>query len=122
MSEFYDELAALAQEMLDEFGAPAVLNRVTPGGYDPETGLTTDPVTLTQNGVGAKFDYAQRDIDGTAIREGDQRVYLSTIGMVAPQTGDTLTIDGVILNVVKAKILKPALVAVLYEVQVRGVM
>ena len=35
---FYDEMAAIADELLIEYGAPALLTRVTPGGYDPDTG------------------------------------------------------------------------------------
>lgn len=118
---FYDEMAALADELLGEYGAPALLTRVTPGGYDPDTGTTTPDVTTTWDGTGAAFDYEQDDIDGTKIRQGDQRVYMSVAGVVNPQTGDTLTIDGVVLNVVISRALKPASTAVLYDVQVRGV-
>ena len=118
---FYDEVLAVADELLVEFGAAATLTRVTPGAYDPTTGTTTADNTETWTGTGAKFDYEQKDIDGTKIRAGDQRVYLSVVGIVNPQTGDTLTIGGVILNVVASRQLKPASTAVLYDVQVRGV-
>jgi hypothetical protein len=118
---FYDEMSAVADEILEEFGAPATLTRVTPGGYDPATGGTTPDVTTTWTGTGAKFDYEQKDVDGTNIRTGDQRVYLSTVGIVNPQTGDTLTIGGVVLNVVASRPLKPASTDVLFDVQVRGV-
>ena len=118
---FYDEMAALADELLVEFGAPATLTRVTPGAYDPATGTTTPDVTTTWTGTGAKFDYEQRAIDGTNIRTGDQRVYLSNVGIVNPQTGDTLTIGGVVLNVVASRPLKPASTDVLFDVQCRGV-
>lgn len=122
MSGFYVEMAALADELLREFGGPAMLARVTPGGYDPATGSTTAPTTQTWDGVGAKFDYEQRDIDGTLVRQGDQRVYLSVVGMASPQTGDKLTVDGVQLSVVASRPLRPASVSVLHDVQVRGVL
>jgi len=118
---FYDEIAALADELLVEFGGPAVLTRVTPGGYDPGTGTTTGDVTTAWNATVACFEYEQVEIDGTKIRQGDQRVYMSVIGIVNPQTGDTLTVNGVVLNVVASRPLKPASTAVLYDVQVRGV-
>lgn len=120
---FYDEMAAVAHELLadPDYGGPITLTRVTPGGYDADTGTTTGDVTTTWAGTGAKFDYVQDEIDGTRVRAGDQRVYLSTVGIVNPQTGDTLTIDGVVLNVVASRPLKPAQTAVLYDVQVRGV-
>ena len=121
MSAFYDEVAAVAAELLAEFGGPVVLARVTPGDYDPATGSTIGETTTTWNGVGAKFDYAQNVIDGTRIRIGDQRVYLSVAGMVNPQTGDTLTINSKVFNVVESRPLEPADTAVLFDVQVRGV-
>lgn len=117
----YAEIAAIVDELLTEYGAPARLTRITPGGYDPDTGTTTPDVTTTWDGTGAKFDYEQRDVDGTKVRQGDQRVYMSVVGVANPQTGDTLTIDGIVLNVVASRPLKPASTAVLYDVQVRGV-
>ena len=121
MSTFYVEMAALAQELLEEFGGPVVLTRITPGDYDPATGSTIGEVTTTYNGVGAKFDYEQRNIDGTQIRQGDQRVYLSAIDIVNPQTGDHLTINTKVFEVIASRPLEPADTPVLFEVQVRGV-
>lgn len=118
---FYDEMADLADELLTEFGGPAVLTRVTTGTYDPTTGTTTGNVTTTWNATCACFEYAQVQIDGTSIRQGDRVVYLSTAGIVNPQTGDTLTIGGVVLNVVASRPLRPASTDVLFEVQARGV-
>lgn len=121
MSGFYDETAAIADEILKEFGAAVVLTRVTPGGYDPATGTTTGDVTTTWTGTGARFDYRQNEVDGTKIRQGDQRAYLSVVGIVNPQSGDKLTMGGTEFNVVESRPLQPALVAVLFDVQVRGV-
>jgi hypothetical protein len=121
VSTFYEDMAATAHELLTEFGGPAALTRVTPGSYDPDTGTTTGDVTTTWNATVACFEYAQVEIDGTRIRHGDQRAYMSVVGVVNPQTGDTLTVNGVVLNVVASRPLKPASTAVLYDVQVRGV-
>ena len=118
---FYDEMADLADELLTEFGGPAVLTRVTPGTYNADTGTTTGDVTTTWNATVACFEYEQVEIDGTKIRQGDQRAYMSVVAVVNPQTGDTLTVNGVVLNVVASRPLKPAQTAVLYDVQVRGV-
>lgn len=121
MSTFYVEAAAVASELLAEYGGPAVLTRTTAGDYDPETGSTIGETVSTWNGTGARFDYSQNSIDGSLIRQGDQRVYLSVSGVVNPQTGDTLTMGGKVFTVIESRPLQPALVAVLYEVQVRGV-
>lgn len=126
MNEFYDDLAATANELLTEFGGPVVLSRTSAGDYDPATGTTIGGTTTTYNGVAAKFDYAQTDIDGTLIRVGDQRVLISVAGVVLPQTGDTLsftdpnTLAVTVFDVIMAKQVNPAGTAVLYDVQVRG--
>jgi hypothetical protein len=122
MSFDYAGIAADVNGILAEFGAPAILSRTVPGSYDATTGTTTADVTTTYTGTGAKFEYESRAIDGSLIRQGDQRVYLSTVGIVNPQTGDTLTIGGTVYNVVASRPLQPALTAVLYDAQIRGVL
>ncbi|MBT2326120.1 hypothetical protein J7E62_27710 [Variovorax paradoxus] len=122
MSFDYAEVAAEVDGILVEYGADATLTRVTPGAYDPATGTTGAASTTTWAGTGAKFDYEQRDIDGSLVRMGDQRVYLSTVGIVNPKTGDTLTIGGTVYQVIASRPLQPALTAVLYDVQIRGVL
>lgn len=123
MSAFdYTKTAATVDRLLKRFGASATLQRVVHGTYDPDTGTTTADTTSTWTGVGAKFDYEQKEIDGTNIRTGDQRVYLSVVGIVNPQSGDTLAIGATTYNVVASRPLQPALMAVLYDVQVRGVL
>lgn len=121
MSFDYTEIAADADELLAEFGAPATLKRVTAGGYDPATGDTTSASSAEWISVGVKLDYEQKQVDGTLIRRGDQRILLSVVGMVNPQTGDTLTIGIDVFNVIESRPLQPALVPVLFDVQVRGV-
>jgi hypothetical protein len=121
MSFDYTEIATDADELLTDFGAPATLKRVTAGGYDPETSTTTSPSTAEWTSVGVKLDYEQKQVDSTLIRRGDQRILLSVINMVNPQTGDTLTIGTDVFNVIESRPLQPALVPVLFDVQVRGV-
>ncbi len=117
---FYANLAATARRLLTQFGTDVTLTRTTTGEYDPATGSASQ-TTTTYTGKGARFDYTQREIDGTMIRVGDQRVYLEVDGFVMPQTGDTLTLGGRVYQVVAARSVDPALTAVLYDVQVRGV-
>lgn len=119
---FYSETAAIAHEVLREFGAPVTLTRSVACAYDTLTGTTAAPTVTVYTGVGAAFEYAQRDYDGTLIKRGDQRVYLSTVGIIRPQTGDTLMIGGALFNVVASRPLQPALVSVLFDVQVRGLL
>lgn len=115
---FYDDMAATANELLAEFGMPVTLVQVTTGAYDPATGSTSN----TENNVssiGVKLDYEQSEIDGTHIRQGDQRVYMAPSLSVTPKTGDKLTIESEVFQVILSRPLSPAGTSVLHDVQVR---
>lgn len=118
MSEFYDEIAATADEILAEFGATSVLTRIVPGVYDPATGTTTDvstdfPCTM------ASFPIEDKWIDGTRVLAGDEEAYLSVIGLGDPLPGDKIVWRGATYSVVNAKVLAPSGQAVLYTLQLR---
>jgi len=119
----YAEMAAMAQELLAEFGAAVTLRQPGTGEYDPETGtVSSDPTDFL--GIGAKFDYEQRNIDGTLILQGDQQVYLAVqqgagAAMPKPKAGDLILVGNDPWRVVTAEAIEPASVPVLYIVQVR---
>jgi hypothetical protein len=115
---FYDDIAATAVELLAEFGAPVTLTSVATGSYDPATGQgATTPTNYPATGV--KLDYEQREIDGTNIRSGDQRVYLAPDLAVTPKTGDRLTVGASVFQIIASRPLSPATTTVLHDVQVR---
>lgn len=121
MNDFYDDMADVSAEMLEEFGQAIALIRTTDGVYDPNTSRVVGATTSTFTGFGAAFEYEQRAIDGTNIRIGDRRVYLGPTLGTTPQTGDTLILaDGTRLSVVRSRPLSPAGIVVLHEVQGRG--
>ena len=119
MSEFYDDLAEAASELLEEFGTGLVLKRVTSGAYDPATGDVANTET-THAGFGAAFDYESRDIDGTKIKAGDHRILIGVAGMAEPEADDRVTISGRTFTVVRSRTLAPAGVPVVFDVQARG--
>lgn len=116
----YDEIAAGALESISEAGQPVTLHRKgPPGPFVP--GQPVTPSVLDYPGTGALFGYKQRDIDGTLIKHGDQRLLLAPQIEFAPKTGDTVTVGARVYNVVDVGIVGPAGVAVLYKLQLRGV-
>ncbi|QHJ00114.1 hypothetical protein GT347_20300 [Xylophilus rhododendri] len=105
MSDFYDDLAATAVELLEELGQEIALAR---GG-------------LRFSAAGVALDYAQRDIDGSRIKWGDRRVYVAPDLGTAPVSGDQLRLaDGTVLLVIASRPLAPDGTIVLHDVQVRG--
>lgn len=113
----YANTAATALRLLQRFGASATIKRETAGAYDPETGSNT--VTSTTLATTAcVFDYPQKYVDGTLIKQGDKQAYLASTQL--PAHGDKLTWAGLDYTVVNFKAIAPAGTAVLYEAQIRG--
>ncbi|MBN8502803.1 MAG: hypothetical protein J0M19_16920 [Sphingomonadales bacterium] len=113
----YPATAATSARLLERFGAACVLKRQTAGTYDPATGttpVTTDSLPTTA----AVFAYEQSYIDGTLIKQGDQRAYCAPA--VEPRQGDRFTWAGRDYAVVAVKPVSPAGVPVLFEAQLRG--
>lgn len=116
----YAEIAAGALESIADAGQPVTLHRKgPPGPFVP--GQPVTPTVLDYPGTGALFGYKQRDIDGTLIKHGDQRLLLAPQIEVSPKTGDTVTVGTKVYNVVDVGIVAPAGVPVIYKLQLRGV-
>lgn len=115
----YARLAASAQQVIAAVGVPVTLSRAIIDDYDPTQG-TADTLGATPfTGVGVRDQYALKDIDGTLIRSGDVRIYLSMTVDGGPQPGDQLTMDGDTWVVVSSSAIKPGPVILLYDVQAR---
>ena len=121
MSAFYDESAAVAIAILTEFGQPIALTQNAHSAYDPQTSTATGTPTVFA-GMGAVFDYSQRDMANTEIKQGDRRAYIAPNLGATPATGDTVTLaDATVLTVVISRPVAPAGTVVLHDVQLRGV-
>lgn len=117
MSFDYAKTAATAHRLLLNFGSTAKLRRQTAGAYNPSTG--TAAITTTEfDTVAVVFDYDQKYIDGTLVKQGDKQAYLDP--SYAPAQGDEFTWQGTKYQVVSYKAISPAGVPVLYEAQLRG--
>ncbi len=115
---FYDDMAEVAAEIIEEYGAPTTLKRTVTGAYDPSTGTNSNSI-VSQDIIAAVFDFDQKMINGTEIRTGDKRVYASAVGVNPPLQADIFPWLGVDYAVVAVRPLAPAGINVLYEMQVR---
>jgi hypothetical protein len=121
--EFYAKMQATANRLLKGKGQSITLSRQTAGAYNPATG-TAAVTTTTQTAYGAMFEYGDKNIDGTLIKEGDKQLLLSAINsagtaLVAPALNDTVTINTVVYTVVRIKPLSPAGTTVLFDCNIR---
>jgi hypothetical protein len=121
--EFYSKMQATANRLLKGKGQEITLTRQAAGAYDPATG-TAAVTTTTQTAYGAMFEYGDKNIDRTLIKEGDKQLLLSAINsagtaLVAPALNDTVTINTVVYTVVRIKPLSPAGTTVLFDCNIR---
>lgn len=117
----YSRAATSSLRLLERYGRKALLRKTKASKYDPATGKTAQK-SVDHEVTAAFFDYSQRDIDGTAIRQGDRRVLMAP-DVPRPKTGDAVVVvDGpeAVYSVVQVRAVEPALVPLLYILQVRG--
>ncbi|MFP1634091.1 hypothetical protein ACLB6G_20365 [Zhengella sp. ZM62] len=116
MTYDYTRPEATAQRLIAKFGQSVTLTKVTKVWNDWNPGVNLTEYSAT----GAVMDYADREIDGTVIKAGDKRVYLSTEGLtVEPDTTDTLTVGGVVHSIIRVDPLNPGGTVVMWTLQVR---
>jgi hypothetical protein len=114
---FYDEMSAIATELLVEFGQSMMLRRRTAGTYNPAVGSATLVLTdVTVNGV--IFDEPDRNDAGTMVVKSTKKVLLSVFNTSPPNVNDTLTVNGQAYTVQSVETLAPAGINVIYKLYV----
>ncbi|MFP5078307.1 hypothetical protein ACLE20_13445 [Rhizobium sp. YIM 134829] len=93
----YARLQATAERLIAKFGQSGTLTRsakpdAVEGGEPVGTPYTVTLVPMT---------YEAREIDGTLIKVGDVKLYLSAVGLpIDPKPGDLVTANGKTFRIV----------------------
>lgn len=125
MSAFYDRMAATALRLIERFGLTATLSEVTPGEYDPVTGVETGGATLTQTGQLILLDYTVQEAGiinaaGSLVQQGDKKIMLAAKGLEWPPTMTTTVLaDGLTWTIINIKSTNPAGTPLVYELHGR---
>lgn len=123
MSDFYNDLAATATELLKEFGTTLILRSVSDEEvYDPVTGELVpggDPVDTPFTGLkmNPTEEYAMSMNQGT-VQARDMLVMMEPT-VREPVMTDSVVIDDEVWQVVNIRVEKPADIPLYYLVQVR---
>lgn len=117
---FYADTAADATALIAEFGQEWTLSRanVTGGGpADPTGGTSGAPTEATVKAVVLPMESSQvgQDIPGGAIRSTDAMIYIAPDATTAPANGDTVTDGTNTWRILRASVLRPGGVVVLYD-------
>lgn len=120
---FYDEMAVMALDMITEFGQPVIIQALTAGEYDPDTG-TAPPDTITeQTAQGILLDFSGQEFQNNSlIKQGDKKLKIAAQGLAwAPDLLNKVIIQGRTWSIVPPlKEINPAGTPILYELQVRS--
>lgn len=125
MSAFYDRMAATALRLIERFGLTATLSEVTPGEYDPVTGVETGGANLTQTGQLILLDYTVQEAgiinaSGSLVQQGDKKIMLAAKGLEWPPTMTTTVLaDGLTWTIINIKSTNPAGTPLVYELHGR---
>ena len=114
----YAPLAATARKLIAIAGKPVTLTCHVPGAFDPVTGVESGATsaTFTGSGVQTEFDYSTQAQAMTL--NASLRLLCVNIPKPLPER-DSLTVGGVVYQVVHSAPLEPGTVTLLFDVWVK---
>ncbi|MDV3257745.1 MAG: hypothetical protein LOX97_08205 [Sphingomonas sp.] len=118
---FYDDMQAVATDVLTEFAQGAVtLTRVTPGEVDPEEPwVVPEPETTSYALKAAVRGVSQELVDGSEVVASDLMV-TAAVPEIVPAMTDLLEIDGRAMTLVRIDAIPAAGTVVAYRLIVRA--
>lgn len=115
----YTRSATTAAKLIAKFGQAGSFKRTAAGtgpAYDPGDGATTSHACTLVD-----LEYNDHEIDGTLIRTGDKKVFVSTSGVsITPAVSDRLVIGDASYEIMSIKPLAPGGTVVFWEIQARN--
>ena len=127
MNAFYDEMADVALELIEEFGQEIVISRTTAGEYDPVTGIGGGSITETQTvlalvlpaskGTVEAFD--QKLVSGTLVESNLRALKIAAKSCTwAPSPGCKVTLYGHDWSMIGVTESNPAGIPLVYSASV----
>jgi len=114
---FYDDMATVARDLIDDFGAAITLTRTAGEVINPVTGVVTpgSDTVYTPNGIIKQYLTSQ--IDGTRILNSDRLLVLDDT--VEPLQDDVIVSSGETWNIIDTQVMNPAGTPLVYFTQIR---
>ena len=121
MSQFYDEMAAVALDLITQYGHPIQLREEKAGSYNPATGKTDPPSVKAQTAQAVMANYISAKYENDPlIQRGDMLLKVSAASLNWPPTLSTKAIAiGRSWSVINVTEVNPAGTPLIYELQVR---
>lgn len=115
----YAKTTAKAQSLISRFGTTMAVRVVTPGTYDPATGVESGDTSTDHDCVGVMTNISQRYVDGQRVLASDKLAVIGGSVAVRPQPGDNLVVDDEVWTILDVISVAPAGEAIIYKLQVR---
>lgn len=115
-AEFYNEMAATASKLIDQFGADMTVYG-PPGAADPVTGAGGGATTIGVGTRGMRSSFPAALVDGTRILATDPMFILQP--GVEPVVGGQIAFGGSRWNVESVRVSAPSGIPLVYFVQGR---
>lgn len=121
MTAFDRRAGRTAERLIERFGAPATLRRVT-RSYDPVTGEAGEITEDHAVTVSPPETFREDLIDGTLVRRGDLKTHLAaTTAPVVPEaTGDRLILSATTYEVLAVEPVMSGAVVAYYTLHLRS--
>ena len=119
MSSFSDEMAAVAVDLLTDFGETVSLDLNATTGYNTSTGLSTGDSATTVTGKAVPIDYSSAEINNTTVLQGDIRLYIEFVSEIVEVNDTVVMSNGERYRVVNSIRYKLNAASLLYELQLR---
>lgn len=140
-TEFYEDMAEMAAELIDEFGTDVVITRIAAGEPDPVTGEGGGQEQIHYQARGIVTSFRDDQIDGTLIRRGDKLIVIGpdvvpleegviswgdmvagvdSWGATNNPMAATVSVHGKTWSIQSIETKRPGDVNIVYKVHVRG--
>jgi hypothetical protein len=115
----YDTLQKTATKLITNFGANAVITRLSGRTFNPATGAysTGSSTNFTLKAVRSQFNAFEKASE--SVQDKDVRL-LAQSGVTVPVINDTLTFDSVVYRIMEVKTESPSGTDVFYDLHCRS--
>lgn len=117
MSAFYDDMQAVASELLAEVGAPVTVQVMTNGAYDPVLKTKVKAYAPT-TGNGVFLNIKNNDTENSLVLTTDTKLLIENLSIV-PTVDSTVVRNGETLTVIHFEPLSPTDTVLIYNIYLR---
>lgn len=123
MADFYERMANTSLRLITDKGLPCTITTLPQqGGFDEATGMPLDDIpatTQTAQCVVLNYKDVITNMPESLVQQGDKKILIAAKDVAIPTLGGTVNVLDKAYTIVAVKDIKPAEIALVYEVHGR---